>query len=64
MKEYRVSFYGIAGFNTKDFDTKEEAFCWVGNQTKYNLIRPVKCMRYNAESDTYKVIGEFTAVVK
>lgn len=59
MKKYRVAFNGLAGFNTKDFDDRTEAFAWVATQTRLKLIAPLRLMKYNEQTDTYETIGNF-----
>lgn len=60
MMNYRLSFYGLAGFDTKGFDTKQEAIEWAIEQGKLGLATPQKLMKYDAVNDTYKVVGNFT----
>lgn len=59
MKKYRVAFNGLAGFSTKDFDDRVEAFEWVARQTKLRVITPLRLMKYNEEKDYYENIGDF-----
>ena len=59
MMKYRLSFYGLTGFDTKGFDTQKEAIAWAQEQGLHGTIRPDKMMRYNPVKDEYEVIGMF-----
>ena len=59
MMNYRLTFWGLTGFDMKGFDTKEEAIEWAKAEGKLGCITPDKLMKYNSQQDCYKVIGEF-----
>lgn len=59
MMNYRLSFYGLTGFDLKGFDTKEEAISWAKEMGGLGLITPKHLMKYDVDSGNYKVIGKF-----
>lgn len=59
MMNYRLTYYGLTGFDMKGFDTKEEALNWANTESKMGCITPDKLMKYSSKQDCYKVIGEF-----
>ena len=59
MMKYRLSFYGLSGFDTKGFGTKEEAIAWAKEQGSLGLATPDKLMKYDKAHDIYKTIGKF-----
>lgn len=60
MRDYRLSYYGLRGFDIKDFDTKDEALKFVNRETRMGLITPEKLYKYNGTKDQYEQIGYFS----
>lgn len=64
MKNYRLSFYGLSGFDYTGFDTEKEALTFAEGQTKLGIMTPVKLMKYDAGKDEYQVIADLSEMAK
>ena len=53
MKKYRLTYFGMAGYDYKEFDTQQEALDFVEEHTKHGLITPIKIYKYDSQKDVY-----------
>lgn len=59
MKQFRLTYYGLAGFGMMGFDKKEDAIQHAITESRKGNMTPVQVMKYNSNKDEYEVIGEF-----
>ena len=62
MKKYRLTYFGMAGYDYKEFDTQQEALVFVEENTKHNLMTPIKIYKYDSQKDVYVAYIEFKKV--
>ena len=62
MKKYRLTYYGMSGFDYTHFDTQQEALDFVERQTKLGLMTPLYIYKYNAKKDEYVAYIKFKKV--
>ena len=53
MMNYRLTYYGLSGFDYAGFDTIQELHSFVERQSKLGILTPLKTMRYNKQKDEY-----------
>ena len=62
MRKYRLTYFGMAGYDYKEFDTQQEAIDFVEEHTKHSLITPIKLYKYDSQKDVYVAYIEFKKV--
>jgi|GEM_PF-4729435 len=59
MKNYKLTYYGFYGFSYMTCDSEEECIGEAKQLAKVGCT-PDRVMKYEAATDTYKEIGNFT----
>ena len=62
MMKYRLTYYGVCGFDYKGFNTWDDMVDWVNEQASLGLITPIESMEYNVKKDSFETIATWSKV--
>lgn len=58
MKKFRLTYYGLLGFDYTGFDSQQEALLWAFHQERMGIMKARNLMEYDAAQDEYKIIAD------